>query len=287
MSKYTTEVRFICENAAGEIESGGYAKIADIIEKARTKIFDFDYPIFDENYRSVLETKILKHYYTREIGEETVGLWKLRLDTKLNEIMVYYNQMYESTLIDFDPLIDTNYTTQHSGSNSGQKDDTGSATSNATDNNTITKNGQVDTTGSATTNSTSNGTTSNNDDNWNYYSDTPQGDINGLVDNSYLTNATHTTSDGSGTSSDTTNATTSTTGQTVTADTETAAKTAAKTDSNTLNSVFSNTDSYLDHVTGKRGSASYSELMQEFRKTFLNIDVMVIDELKDLFINLW
>lgn len=287
MSKYTTEVRFICENAAGEIESGGQTKIAEIIEKARTKIFDFDYPIFDENYRSVLETKILKHYYTREIGEETVGLWKLRLDTKLNEIMVYYNQLYESTLLDFDPFIDTNYTANHSGSNNGSKNDTGSATSNTTDNNSVTKGGQTDTTGSATTNSTSNGSTSNSDDNWNYYSDTPQGDINGLVDNSYLTNATHTTADGSGTSTDTTNATTNTTGKTITSDTETGQKTTAKTDSNTLNSVFSNTDSYIDHVTGKRGGDSYSKMIQDFRQTFVNIDVMIIDELKDLFINLW
>ena len=76
MSKYTTEVRFICEKYAGLEESVGYNKVADIIANSRSKVFDFDYPIFDETYRSILETKILKHFYLREICAETVGVWK-------------------------------------------------------------------------------------------------------------------------------------------------------------------------------------------------------------------
>ena len=93
MSKYTTEVRFICEQAADYDASQNYAKVSEIIDKAIPKVFDFDFPIFDETYRNVLCTKILKHYYTREICEETVGLWKLRLDTRLNEIMPFYNKL--------------------------------------------------------------------------------------------------------------------------------------------------------------------------------------------------
>ena len=41
MSKYTTELRFICESLADEEESKGYNSIAQIIESARVKIFDF------------------------------------------------------------------------------------------------------------------------------------------------------------------------------------------------------------------------------------------------------
>ena len=108
MSKYTTEVRYICEVNSGLNESVGYSKIEDVITGAIPKIFDFDFPIFDESYRIVLERKILKHFYTREICEETVGLWKLRLDTRLNEIMPYYNKLYESELIKFDPLYSDN-----------------------------------------------------------------------------------------------------------------------------------------------------------------------------------
>lgn len=67
MSHYTTEVRYICEVYAEYTESQGYKHVDEIIAKARPKIFDFYYPIFDEAYRSVLETKILRHYYTREL----------------------------------------------------------------------------------------------------------------------------------------------------------------------------------------------------------------------------
>ena len=49
-------------------------------------IFDFDFPIFDEDYKIPLEKKILRHYYLREIGFETLGVWKLKLNDKLNEI---------------------------------------------------------------------------------------------------------------------------------------------------------------------------------------------------------
>ena len=106
MSKYTTEVRYICETLAGLSESVGYADIEQVIKNCLPKVFDFNFPIFDESYRSVLETKILRHYYTREIGLETVGLWKLKLSTKLNEIMPYYNKLYKSELIEFNPLYD-------------------------------------------------------------------------------------------------------------------------------------------------------------------------------------
>lgn len=57
MSKYTTEVRFICENAAGLIESLGEGAIEDIITRAAPKVFNFDFPIFDESYRLTLENR--------------------------------------------------------------------------------------------------------------------------------------------------------------------------------------------------------------------------------------
>ena len=113
MAKYTTEVRFICEDAyglTGEEERRPSINQITSSPKVLNKIFDFPFPIFDEAYRPVLEQKILKRYYTREIGEETVELWKLRLDTRLNEIMPYYNKLYASELIEFNPLYNSNYT---------------------------------------------------------------------------------------------------------------------------------------------------------------------------------
>lgn len=223
MSKYTTELRFICETYAGYTESQGYSKVEEIIQKSRSQVFDFPYPIFDEAYRSVLETKIIRHFYTREICAETVGRWKLFLNAEMNEIMPYFNKLYASELLKFNPLYDVNLTTDYNKKGEGQ--------------------------------STSENQGESKGENWRYYHDTPQGGVEGLKSLRYLTEAerndlkSNTTSESEG--------------------------------------AYTNTEDYLKHVVGKSGGASYSKLLVEYRDTFLNIDMLVIKELEDLFFGLW
>lgn len=227
MSKYTTEVRFVCEYNAGLTESKGYQNIEEILNECWDKIFDFEFPIFDETYKPVLCKKILKHFYTREIGEETVGLWKLRLDMRMNEIMPYYNKLYESELIQFNPMYDVDLTRDH----------------------TLESNGTREYTDNGTVNGTSHDVTK--------YSDTPQGSLQNVESGEYLTDATIVDGTNSGTSR------------------------------NTGDSSTTNMDEYLEHVVGKNGGRSYSSLLKEFRETFLNIDMMIIEELDDLFMQIW
>lgn len=291
MSKYTTELRFICENAAGVKESEGYNNIGTIIQKSIPSVFNFEFPIFDENYRNVICTKILKHYYTREISEETVGLWKLRLDTRLNEIMPYYNQLYKSELIEFNPLYDTNLTTSHNA----QKDETTTRdekdTENKTGSNEYTKTMADDATtiNGTKTSATENGTTTNTDTRKDLYSDTPQGSLQNVENETYLTNARKIADNNSETRANSSNGETSGSTSykdslTDTGDSSFKEDTSiARTGSVQLNT----TDEYVNLVSGKSGGASYSKMLEEFRKTFLNIDVMVIDELNDLFFGLW
>ena len=68
------------------------------------------YPIFDEAYRPILNRKILEHYWFREIGLETADRFKWFLNVKLNEVMPYYNLLYESTILNFNPLHTFNQT---------------------------------------------------------------------------------------------------------------------------------------------------------------------------------
>ena len=288
MSKYTTELRYICENYAGLDESTGYDSVDDVISNARPKIFDFYYPIFDESYRQVLETKILLHYYTREICEETVGLWKLRLKSKMNEIMPYYNKLFESELLEFNPLYNTDYTRE------GNKD-------RVDDSNTINNSNRVSQdSGKDTVNSlTQRGgtdTTQNNRANkfseWNLYSDTPQGGIEGilgaedepsLVDNGYLTNARHIIHDGTGTTS---NSTMNYGGNSNTNGTTDYGK--KNVTDNVGNTKFNgNTEEdYAEHVKGMM-NVNPNKMLREFRDNLLNIDMDIIRELRNLFFNLW
>ena len=87
MSKYTTQLRFICENYAGLRESKGFNDVETIISTARPLIFSFSYPMTNTEYKPVLENKIIWHYYTREIGLESVGLWKFYLADKMRMII--------------------------------------------------------------------------------------------------------------------------------------------------------------------------------------------------------
>lgn len=302
MSKYTTEIRFICETASGLGESKGYTDIDTIITNAIPKIFTFTFPIFDENYRTVLEKKILKHFYTREIGEETVGLWKLRLDTKLNEIMPYYNKLYRSEMLEFNPLYTANLTRTKKtdyDSNRNEKEnisDTSSSnrttTNNGTVNNTTSNNGEVDTTNNSKTTGTGSGTSNNTSTD--LYSDTPQGALSGVASNTYLTNARKVTDNGN-TSSNTSNTNSSTgkvessengTNNTTTSDngTDNSTGTYGRIRGNT--DALTSTEDYLECVSGYEGVVP-SDLLLKYRDTFLNIDMMVIEELEPLFFNLW
>lgn len=255
MSKYTTEVRFICESKSGLEVSGGCGDVDKIIANSWNKIFTSKVAFFDEEYRSVLCQKILKHYYLREIGSETVGIWKLWLNTRLEEIMPFYNQLYKSALIEFNPLYDVDLKRTHNRKIDSSKQDTGTSQSVSS--------GEINASG------TSSG--SSNNTKKDLYSDTPQGAITGLENENYLTNARKVTDTGS-TSNE--NSSTGTNKTTVNDDTS---------NTGTANSL----EDYVENVSGKQGSESYSSMLLKFRETFLNIDMQVIEEFSDLFMGLW
>lgn len=227
MSKYTTEVRNICESLIGNNELHDGADVLEIIGKSYNKIFWDSIDLFDENYKAVLFPKILLHYYTREIGYETYGLWKLKLNTKLVEIMPYYNELYRSAELEFNPFDDVKIHKEHSGTSNGTSQNNSSGNTNSSAN-------VVD-----------------------KYSETPQGGLKDVIDGRYLTSAKI---------------------NDATSKTNTESKS---------NSIIGNTDKYIEDITGKQGSQSYSKLLKEYRSTIINIDMMIIEELNDLFMNIW
>jgi len=64
-----------------------------------------EYPIFDEKYRDHLNKLIKDHYHNREIGMETIAMFRHAVKRRMNEVMPYYNALYKSQQIDFDPLL--------------------------------------------------------------------------------------------------------------------------------------------------------------------------------------
>lgn len=92
-----------------------------------------DYPLFDEAYRVPLNQQIIRQYWNREIGLETISLFKFAMKRKLWQIMPLYNQVYLSTKLKFDPLSTFDLTTlrDDSSTESGQQDGTQNSTNSS------------------------------------------------------------------------------------------------------------------------------------------------------------
>lgn len=242
---------------AGLTESKGNLSVNQTIDLALPKIFNFDYPLYDESHREELQRKILRHYYTREIGVETVGLWQMFLETRLNEIMPYYNEMYKTADITYNPLHNTIINREHAGTANkvSHADTNGSSTGNTTNKSDTVTNSKDDSEGISK------------------YSDTPQSAVNDIdiEENAYLTNATINKDHNVG------NVVTNLDGSV----------NSIVSNSNTTDGTINTTDSFTESITGKQGEASFAKMIQEYRNAIVNIDMDIIKRLSDLFMNVY
>lgn len=307
MSKYTTEVRYICEQKAGLQESVGFNNINSVLDKSWDKIFTTNWEIFDESYRKILCEKILRSYYTREICAETVGLWQLWLDSTLCEIMPMYNQLYKTTIYEFNPLYNTDMTTTFTKTVTGNDSKTTTGNNNTwNDVSNYNKNTKTDdyiVKDSSKTESTSKGNTnsesSNNDTSaeTNKFNDTPQGGVKGIESGNYLTDIRMISRTGTTTNSSDENSTSSLNGTytnenlnkgtTVNEGTNRSNTSERGTTNASETGTSETTETWTEKVMGKNNGENYGQLLVEFRKSIINIDKMIIDELKPLFMQLW
>lgn len=274
MSKYTTELRYICESLAGLTESSPYSDTESIISQAVNLLFDINIPTLNNAAVFNMKTeypqlckKILYHYYMREIGAETVGLWRLYLKSKLLEIMPYYHNLYKSIDLNYDILNDTDLTITE------DNNDNYAETSGAV----INDNSQTTTNGGNNASSVSSGETNSNSQTKQLFSDTPQGGLTGIEGEKYLTNAT--LNSGNDKNTNTSNSSTEGTYQ------EKKINESIIDKKNTKN--YNNDENKNKRIIGKQGNKSYAQLVQEHRDSIINIDTMVINDLEELFMLIW
>lgn len=204
-----------------------------------------DYPIWNEEYRETLNKKIVDHYYLREIGQETPGLFIRYLNVKMNEIMPYYCKIYATTQYEYNPIYNADYTREHEL----KKDTTNNATGEVSSNS--------ETSSTATTDANTRGANV----------DTPQSvidvkDIDSLTVASELNfNETNGTDTSRGTSKDSSNTKT--------------------------NSTSEDIESYKEHLQGNYGVKTTQAMIQEERDITIDVDMMIIAELSELFMGLW
>lgn len=126
MSKYTVELRKIIANTSRDEVEGWF------------KDYDLEDYLTDEEISVItargtwskdrLAKKIVDHYFMREIGLETVGLFKHKAKVAMQEIMEEKLPLIYSAAIEYDPLVNVDFVeTYHSlgsaysnSSNSGE-----------------------------------------------------------------------------------------------------------------------------------------------------------------------
>jgi hypothetical protein len=232
--------------------------IPDKIEKGRTKLFDFDYPIFDEEYRQTFETHFIRNFYMREIGFETEELFKFNLENWLIINMPYWNNMFESELTynGVNPLknslMDVTHTKKNDGSQSSSSD----------------QNFQHD---SNTGNDVSVNHT-NSSFNRNLESDNPDSRLN------------LTTQDGKGVIEYASSITEDSQNNTASETTHSGGKNSSTEKTNQSGkSNVNNVEDFSQHREGKIGVQTYSKMIQEHRQALIRIENMIFKEMNQLF----
>lgn len=147
LAQYTETIQGVCHNLAlNELIDSQY-KLNDmeVLEIARKKIFDFNYPFYDDlEKRKALETGILKHFWFDEIGQETYAYWKFELQHWFEVNMDRYYTLFKT--IPFqdqnDPTANTNYTETYTRDSTGKTQASGEDTSIALQ--SVTPEGRID-----------------------------------------------------------------------------------------------------------------------------------------------
>lgn len=166
----------ICESICYTNETP--SRIMKLAENSRAEIFrDVEYPLTTKLNKEQFEINIINHFLMRRIGQETLRAFQLTLSNKLNEIMPYYNKLFDM-LEGWDIFNDGEEVTRTSENSSNAK-----------------------------ANNYSNSKTQNTSDR--RYSDMPDNRLNDIKSGSYLTNYNYDTNQTA--SEDTSNADSSST----------------------------------------------------------------------------
>ena len=226
-----------------------------LLDNVVSPVFDFEYDFYcdDELVKKKFEQKFTDHYFYHEIGCETPTRWKQMLKARLNLIMPYYSQLYQTELsaknIDF--MLNKDLREEFIRESSAISDNKGTQSTNSNQ------------TTSTTVNNNSRGTTDGKVSNIN------DGVSNAELSSGYLTGVSQ---DISSTNEDTTS---------------------NATNSDMINQVGENHTSNTQQEKtvfvsqGNIGVTSSAELLEKWRGVLINIDQLIINDCKDLFIQIY
>lgn len=144
--------------------------VTELASEGRGLIFDFAYPLSSHVNRATFETNIINKFLTRRIGRTTFTDFKIALSVRMNEIMPYYNKLFDS--LDGWDLFNDGYSLTRTVTNS--------ATSQSTDSSNASN------TSTSSNSSQSSGTDSASNTSDRRQSDTPENELSDIRDGKYV-----------------------------------------------------------------------------------------------------
>ena len=229
--------------------------INECLNNPLTPMFNFDYPFYieDEEAKTKFEEKFMLYYWNCEIGFETFARFQKALQARLTIKMPYYQQLYETELAakDVSFLLNKDLRETFTREINTENETSGTNHTQQTSTNESSLNQEGTTTNTHKESSIRDGVSTSS-----------------LVDG-YLTGVS--SDNGSNSTTGTTNSTDNLTSEGTLSQTENG-KTVEKTD-------------LLSQ--GNIGITSSAELLQKWREVLINIDEIIIEDCRDLFMKIY
>ena len=252
------------------------SKIKNLAKEARKTIFNFEYPLDSSIDKEKFECMILNHFIMRRINFDTVTLFRIQLDVKLNEIMPLYNKMFEATN-NWNLFEDGETVTRELTGN--RTTDVSNEEINQGTNNTT--NSSKNTSKSDTSNTLSNtSTTVSNTIDDRRYSKLPNNDIQSVKDGKYITDYNFDTRNGDGTDES------SSTGSSSNTTNDTSELTTNNATTNNTNSKTNTKDSNVNNELIRRTQADRLNLYNTYQNEIKSIYTMIFNDLDSLFLQI-
>lgn len=129
MAKYTMELRTVCD-VVGRDTVENYFKDYCLNDYLRENEIE---TILNANVwsKDKLAEKIIDHYFMREIGYETIALFKHYAKVYMKEIMERYLPLIYSKSINYDPLVNVDYVEEFTRNIKGNSESESNSSNNA------------------------------------------------------------------------------------------------------------------------------------------------------------
>lgn len=108
-----------------------FPSVDELVQNTKDMFFDFAFPWYDMSGKEGLEefkSLYLHKNFMKQIGQETVELHKLFLQSKLMERMPYYKQLFDTVKLEYNPLNNVDLWITEDETTEGAKDTTGKKT---------------------------------------------------------------------------------------------------------------------------------------------------------------